>query len=723
MIFLLLQERLSEEAPPTFPREPQPFFEVIGRYFELAPISELHIVFDVFSWFVRGYFNQVQFVPNSPNPVQLVLSWLMENCDPASLVPSVCRVIQVLRFFASRFRNYIDGTTYEQLLGLILALLPPLDGPVEAFCESPILVLMFEVGQFRLPISGFFSQVCRNCRSPIIHYALTCLERIEGFPTLSLPLRAAHFLSSWTLAIPRQIADHDVIQNRIMTLLFQVALSRGTPDFILHAIRPLSCAAVSVVMEPKALLDMLMRAAMLQQNARAVLEESPDKLWTNHYIAKRSVSLDHPRNCAISALRVLPEVWAHFWEYQPNSLDELEVYIRFAAELIDDDHIELGFALYQVDCDDDRFCLFSKVYLLVRMSTLSQCPPEFITNEMVPLGVALVRDACADYSEWGQSARPSVFSIGCHLLDAVRRVIDFRLADDLIEQIAYHRSHCLGSHADTLLTAAIRQGQLDFTPELLCSMLSRINDDEIDDVEYDVFELFKAVFRRIRDADIHSCAFYISRFWEYLRETGNSNSYMKEIAEIFFELFDQNWEIDRNLRLGILVSIFQGNLCLPPVGEEIWNDECAIMSTLVCRLAQSLQGFGEAEAVIMNGFNSLIGHVTTRLFKSANDESSGPSCYGFLIPCEIEMTLFLCGCCTFEPPRLVEMRDRGFIPSNYHRRLVESTIDKLRENGIELIELNAILDGVHRQPFIGNELLEEQEFLDLTIFDKWDSPL
>jgi hypothetical protein len=322
-----------------------------------------------------------------------------ESMRPARMVPFVCRMIRVLGFFASRFLHYIDGTTYDRLLGVIIPLLPPLDGPVESFCESPILLLMFEVEQFDLPTSSLFSQVCVNCNFPIIHYALTCLERLEEFTTSSLPLRAAHFLSSWTLAIPRQIADYEVIKNGIMTVLFRVALSRGTPDFILHAIRPLSCAAVSVDMEPEALLEMLMRAAILQPSDRGLLEESGDELWTNYYIAKRSMSLDHPRNCAISTLCALPEVCAKFWEYQPTTVDDLEVYIRFAAELMDDDHIELGFELYQVDCGDDKFCLFSRVYLLVRMSTLSRCPAEVITNEMVSLRVALVRDASGEYSD------------------------------------------------------------------------------------------------------------------------------------------------------------------------------------------------------------------------------------------------------------------------------------------------------------------------------------
>jgi hypothetical protein len=86
---------------------------------------------------------------------------------------------------------------------------------------------------------------------------------------------------------------------------------------------------------------------------------------------------------------------------------------------------------------------------------------------MVPLGIGLVIDACAEHSDLSEYVWPLVFLIGCHLLDAARCVINFRLADDLIEQIANHQVDCLGSHPDMLLTAAIQQGQLEPTPKLL----------------------------------------------------------------------------------------------------------------------------------------------------------------------------------------------------------------------------------------------------------------
>jgi hypothetical protein len=418
------------------------------------------------------------------------------------------------------------------------------------------------------------------------------------------------------------------------------------------------------------------------------------------------------------------DVRAALWESGWGNDEEFEVYLRFAAAVADDAHIERCLELCEADCSGSVFCLFSQVCLMAKLCELESCPRETIGNHFAGIGRDLVMSACADELMWPDDTQTFVFSIGCHLLSSVLGAVELELDDDLIGAIAAHSMDCVGPHAGLLISPAIRSGRVPVSLEQLDNLLPEVNDDEFDDFELDAVALFEAVFHCVREEDIDVCSRYVGGLWAFLRKAQRTSAWMAELGMIMFELFDGNWGIHRELRLQILESVFGERMGLPGEDHDIVPEECAVLTTFLCRLALSVGDFGEATETVVSGFGYLAGQARDKLFRNTVDESNGRSCYSWLLPCEIELTLFLCGCHEIDPGILFQMRNEGMIPSNYHRRLVLCAIDRMQQIGRGCQELDELAGILMREKLVGPAIMEENDdACDTGTFDRWDSSL
>jgi hypothetical protein len=200
-----------------------------------------------------------------------------------------------------------------------------------------------------------------------------------------------------------------------------------------------------------------------------------------------------------------------------------------------------------------------------------------------------------------------------------------------------------------------------------------------------------------------------------------STAWILELADTLFELFDGNWDFHPTIQRQLIIAILP--VCFPDQDPAIALDEGVAMVTLLCRLAQAVATFEEATETVVAGFASLRAQTAARMLRTRPDGARVPSAFAALVPFEIDLTMFLCGVGELGIEALAEMRDRGMIPSNYHRRLVLCAIQKFAQSGFESVEARELWEVLLREGIASPQVVEDLALLDAYQFDRWDSPL
>jgi hypothetical protein len=458
--------------------------------------------------------------------------------------------------------------------------------------------------------------------------------------------------------------------------------------------------------------------AVLGPSEEALLEECPNDFWSAFYECQTTLMYSYPRPLAIHLMNLLAGLREEFWRLQGiQAGPALEFQLRFAAALLDGENFDDCLQLCLNSAIEDKFCLFAQTYLMAKLCS-HPCPEELMREHFLERARELIVSACHD-GQWSESERPFVFTIGCHLLDSIDRAITVDIDDEVLGIIQEYRMHCYGRHADSILIVAIRDGRVHLAPEGFEDFLSDFTfktESECDDPEPEAFSFFSAVLTDGRTADPETSAFYVRRFLEFWQEIDPGGVWLVDASDTLFHHFHQRWGTHPALQLELLMFFFATERYRPLDVRMFECGDAVMVTTLLCRLAQSLGNLEEHTQLILDGFRRLCG-----AFRSIPNQDQLVLA---MLEHEIALTMFLCNADTVDVELIVSMRDQGLIPSNYHRRLVLAAIQKFVQDRPDAdTVLREVWESVLRASFVAEQLAIELADLQPYEFDRWDSPL
>jgi hypothetical protein len=282
---------------------------------------------------------------------------------------------------------------------------------------------------------------------------------------------------------------------------------------------------------------------------------------------------------------------------------------------------------------------------------------------------------------------------------------------DVLEFVQTHHQSCAGPHADSIIMDAVTDQVLRITPEDAEGLVAHFTVEAqriYNDPERRMFDFFTALFRAARDYPPQTCFEYLQLFFRFFEGLSDRSVWISDAATVIFQLFHGRWDFCRELQRWILEHIFQPGLFPPAEGEDFDQTDAAVMTTLVCRFAQSLRPIGYTPC-ILEGFAALQSAIMEKMQDSP--------CLAKLLMSEIHLTGFICNQNELDTQVIADMMHQELIPSEYHRRLILAAVAKFQGPGQGL---NELANTLFSQSFAAESLLLELE--DVPSFDEFDSP-